>query len=213
MYVIIQPECLKKKMIGVFIKYRHAKPLASRCAKFRFKPLSEEILSSRILYICKEEGLYLDTEALSTLSSISQGDLRRAITYLQGAARLFGSTISYKDLISVSGVIPQGVVDELFAACKSGNFDLANKEVSNIIAEGYPVSQMLSQLFEVVVEADDISDEQKARICKSLAEADKCLVDGADEYCSCWMLPAMQYVPFAICLKSPHMRIRLIGNP
>lgn len=161
---------------------RIIEPLASRCAKFRFKPLSEEILSSRILYICKEEGLYLDTEALSTLSSISQGDLRRAITYLQGAARLFGSTISYKDLISVSGVIPQGVVDELFAACKSGNFDLANKEVSNIIAEGYPVSQMLSQLFEVVVEADDISDEQKARICKSLAEADKCLVDGADEY-------------------------------
>lgn len=37
-------------------------------------------------------------------------------------------------------------MDELFAACKSGNFDLANKEVSNIIAEGYPVSQMLSQV-------------------------------------------------------------------
>lgn len=29
------------------------------------------------------------------------------------------------------------------------------------------------QLFEVVVKADDISDEQKARICKSLATADK----------------------------------------
>ncbi|KAF8411744.1 hypothetical protein HHK36_004302 [Tetracentron sinense] len=157
-------------------------PLASRCAKFRFKPLSEEIMSSRILHICKEEGLNLDSEALSTLSSISQGDLRRAITYLQGAARLFGSSISAKDLVSVSGVIPQDVVQSLFAACKSGDFDSANKEVSNVIAEGYPVSQMLSQLFEVVVEADDISDEQKARICKRLGEADKCLVDGADEY-------------------------------
>ncbi|THG05957.1 hypothetical protein TEA_008364 [Camellia sinensis var. sinensis] len=78
-------------------------PLASRCAKFRFKPLSEEIMTSRILHICNEEGLNLDTEALSMLSSISQGDLRRAITYLQGAARLFGSSISSNDLISVSG--------------------------------------------------------------------------------------------------------------
>ncbi|XP_056168010.1 replication factor C subunit 2 isoform X3 [Syzygium oleosum] len=137
---------------------RIIEPLASRCAKFRFKPLSEDIMGSRILHICKEEGLNLDAEALSTLSTISQGDLRRAITYLQE------------------------VVGALLAACKSGNFDLANKEVNNAIAEGYPVSQMLSQLFEVVVEADDISDEQKARICKRLGEADKCLVDGADEY-------------------------------
>ncbi|OVA10237.1 AAA+ ATPase domain [Macleaya cordata] len=161
---------------------RIIEPLASRCAKFRFKPLSEEIMSSRILHICKEEGLNLDSEALSTLSSISQGDLRRAITHLQGAARLFGSSISAKDLISVSGVIPQDVVQALLAACRSGDFELANKEVNNVIAEGYPVSQMLSQLFEVVVEADDIMDEQKARICKKFGEADKCLVDGADEY-------------------------------
>ncbi|KAK7835236.1 replication factor c subunit 4 [Quercus suber] len=157
-------------------------PLASRCAKFRFKPLSEEIMTTRILHICNEEGLNLDAEALSTLSSISQGDLRRAITYLQSAARLFGSSIFSKDLISVSGVVPQEVVAAFLIACKSGDFDLANKEVNNVIAEGYPVSQMLSQLLEVVVEADDISDEQKARICKKLGEADKCLVDGADEY-------------------------------
>ncbi|XP_043690055.1 replication factor C subunit 2-like [Telopea speciosissima] len=161
---------------------RIIEPLASRCAKFRFKPLSEDVMSSRILHICREEGLNLDSEALSTLSSISQGDLRRAITYLQGAARLFGSSISAKDLISVSGVIPQDVVLALFAACRSGDFELANKEVNNIIAEGYPVSQMFSQLFEVVVGADDISDEQKARICKRFAEADKRLIDGADEY-------------------------------
>ncbi|XWS25099.1 hypothetical protein CRYUN_Cryun27aG0042000 [Craigia yunnanensis] len=146
---------------------RIIEPLASRCAKFRFKPLSEEIMSSRILHICDQEGLSLDSKALSTLSSISQGDLRRAITYLQGAARLFGSSISSNDLISVSGVIPQEVVEALYAACKSGNFDLANKEVNNVIAEGYPVSQMLSQLFDVVAEADDIPDEQKARISSS----------------------------------------------
>ncbi|KAJ6681617.1 REPLICATION FACTOR C / DNA polymerase III GAMMA-TAU SUBUNIT [Salix koriyanagi] len=140
---------------------RIIEPLASRCAKFRFKPLPEEIMSNRILHICNEEGLTLDTESLSTLSSISQGDLRRAITYLQGAARLFGSSISSKDLISVSGAIPVEVTEAIISACKSGDFDLANKEVNNVIAEGYPVSQMLAQLFEKVVAVDDISDEQK----------------------------------------------------
>ncbi|GJN13654.1 hypothetical protein PR202_gb00384 [Eleusine coracana subsp. coracana] len=121
-------------------------------------------------------------EALSTLSAISQGDLRRAITYLQSAARLYGSSISSSDLISVSGVIPEDVVKSLLAACRSGEFDVMNKEVSNIIADGYPVSQLISQFLDVIVSADDIPDEQKARICRKLGETDKCLVDGADEY-------------------------------
>ncbi|KAK6257561.1 hypothetical protein QUC31_001020 [Theobroma cacao] len=184
-------------------------PLASRCAKFRFKPLSKEIMSSCVLHICNEEGLHLDSEALSTLSSFSQGDLRWAITYLQGAARLFGSTISSKDLLSVSGVIPQEVVEALYAACKSGNFDLANKEVNNVIAEGFPVSQMLSQLFDVVVEADDIPDEQKARICKSLAEADKWMVQMST--CSYWMWSATQCELCVACHKNPVLKVR--GQP
>ncbi|XP_073099953.1 replication factor C subunit 2 [Elaeis guineensis] len=183
---------------------RIIEPLASRCAKFRFKPLSEEIMSNRILHICKEEGLTLDSEALSTLSSISQGDLRRAITYLQSAARLFGSTISSGDLISVSGVIPQDVVQSLFMACKSGDFDVADKEVSNIIAEGYPVSQMLCQLLELIVNADDISDEQKARICKKLGEADKCLIDGADEYLQ--LMDVASHTMRALCNMPEELR-------
>jgi replication factor C subunit 2/4 len=126
---------------------RIIEPLASRCAKFRFKPLSEEVMSNRILHICNEEGLSLDGEALSTLSSISQGDLRRAITYLQSATRLFGSTITSTDLLNVSGVVPLEVVNKLFTACKSGDFDIANKEVDNIVAEGYPASQIINQVF------------------------------------------------------------------
>lgn len=176
---------------------RIIEPLASRCAKFRFKPLPEEVMKGRISHICKEEGLNLDSEALSTLSTISQGDLRRAITYLQSAARLYGSSISSKNLISVSGVVPPGVVEDLLASCKSGNFDLANKEVTNVISEGYPVSQMLSQLFDLIVEENDISDEQKARICQKLGEADKCLVDGADEYLQ--LLDVMSNTMRALC--------------
>ncbi|CAN6720936.1 unnamed protein product [Malus baccata var. baccata] len=141
-------------------------PLALRCAKFRFKPLSEDIMISRIVHIVQEEGLNLDPEVLSTLSSTSQGDLNRALTFLQ-----LNETVL--ELTSVSGVVPKEVVGAFFSACQGDNFDLANKEVNNVIAEGYPVSNAFT---------DDILDEQKARICKKLGEPDKCLVDVSDEY-------------------------------
>ncbi|MFS7973419.1 putative P-loop containing nucleoside triphosphate hydrolase [Helianthus anomalus] len=73
-------------------------PLASRCAKFRFKPLLEDIMSTRILRTCAEEGLNLDSEALSTLSSISQGDLRHDITFMQSESNGDGSEEDHQEV-------------------------------------------------------------------------------------------------------------------
>lgn len=161
---------------------RIIEPLASRCAKFRFKPLLDEVLSSRIEHICQEEGLLLDSEALATLNRVSEGDMRRAITYLQSAARLYGSSISSDNIISISGVVSNIVVQSLLQACRTGLFDQAQKVVIDIIDEGYPVSQILSQLYDLIVPDEQLSDSQKALICERVAEADKCLIDGADEY-------------------------------
>ncbi|XP_042027162.1 replication factor C subunit 2-like [Salvia splendens] len=134
------------------------------------------VLVLRVLMPC--DALWRHTLKLQDSSSFVTTLADRDL----GAARLFGSSISSKDLISVSGVIPDGIMQALFTACKSGDFDIADKEVKNVIAEGYPASQMLNHLFDVVVESDDIPDDQKARMCKKFGEADKCLVDGADEY-------------------------------
>lgn len=53
----------------IFLFLRIIEPLASRCAKFRFKPLSEEVMSNRILHICNEEGLNLGGEVCTYASS------------------------------------------------------------------------------------------------------------------------------------------------
>lgn len=161
---------------------RIIEPLASRCAKFRFRPLILDVMSARIRHVAAQEGLTLAPEALETLSCVSEGDLRRAITYLQSAARLYGASITSERIVAVSGVVPDDVVEGLLKVCRTAAFDRAQAAVTDIAAEGYPVSQVLSQLHDLIVAADDVTDEQKARICERLAEADKCLIDGADEF-------------------------------
>ena len=66
-------------------------PLASRCSKFRFKSLDQGNAKKRLEEIAEKEGVKLQEGAVETLIKCSEGDLRKAITYLQSAARLVGA--------------------------------------------------------------------------------------------------------------------------
>lgn len=66
-------------------------PLASRCSKFRFKSLDQGNAKKRLEDIAENEGVKLENGAVETLIKCSEGDLRKAITFLQSAARLIGA--------------------------------------------------------------------------------------------------------------------------
>lgn len=66
-------------------------PLASRCSKFRFKSLDQGNAVKRVEDIAKLEGVNLDAGVSEELVRVAEGDLRKAITFLQSAARLVGA--------------------------------------------------------------------------------------------------------------------------
>jgi len=66
-------------------------PLASRCSKFRFKLLDQGNAKKRLEDIAKNENVKMEAGAVDTLIKCSEGDLRKAITFLQSATRLVGA--------------------------------------------------------------------------------------------------------------------------
>ncbi|GLU00972.1 hypothetical protein SLE2022_183040 [Rubroshorea leprosula] len=130
---------------------------------------------------CKGEGLNIDSEALPTLSSISQGDLQRAITYSQGAARVFGSSISSKDLISV--LFLWRLFRKFTRHAKVGTLIWQRRKLIKLLQKDIQFLRcFLSYLIWLLRQMISQTNRKLARICKNLGEADKCLVEGADEY-------------------------------
>ncbi|KAI4263455.1 MAG: hypothetical protein L6R42_001398 [Xanthoria sp. 1 TBL-2021] len=66
-------------------------PLASRCSKFRFKSLDQGNAKRRLEEIAELEAVKMETGVVDALIKCSEGDLRKAITFLQSAARLVGA--------------------------------------------------------------------------------------------------------------------------
>lgn len=100
---------------------------------------------------------------------MSEGDLRKAITFLQSATRLTGGKeITERVITDIAGVIPAEKIDGVFAACQSGSFDKLEAVVKDLIDEGHAATQFVSQLHDVVVE-NNLSDKQKSIITEKLA--------------------------------------------
>jgi DNA polymerase III delta prime subunit len=69
-------------------------PLASRCSKFRFKSLDQGNAVKRVGDIARLEKVELEDGVAEELVRVADGDLRKAITFLQSAARLVGAVIA-----------------------------------------------------------------------------------------------------------------------
>ena len=69
-------------------------PLASRCSKFRFKSLDQGNAVKRVGDIARLEKVELEDGVAEELVRVADGDLRKAITFLQSAARLVGAVVS-----------------------------------------------------------------------------------------------------------------------
>ena len=146
--------------------YRIIEPLASRCSKFRFKPLDPTSTAERLQHIATAEHVDVSQEVISTLISTSQGDLRRSITYLQSASRLAGSTnpptpITPSDIQEIAGVVPTPVIEDLATTLgvelvndgmevdgptQKVAFETIQKKVKQIVRDGYSGTQILTQV-------------------------------------------------------------------
>ncbi|CAN9304842.1 unnamed protein product [Alternaria alternata] len=69
-------------------------PLASRCSKFRFKSLDQGNAVKRVGDIARLEKVELEDGVAEELVRVADGDLRKAITFLQSAARLVGAVVA-----------------------------------------------------------------------------------------------------------------------
>ncbi|KAF3390597.1 Replication factor C subunit 2 [Penicillium rolfsii] len=190
---------------------RIIEPLASRCSKFRFKSLDNAAAGDRIAEIARSEGLKLDDGVVDTLIRCGEGDLRRAITYLQSAARLVGAVragakdadndaemadagssaeglITVRTIEEIAGVIPEAILDNLVQAMQpkaSGSaYEAVSQVVTDLVADGWSATQLVSQLYRRVIYNEAIPDIQKNKIVMVFSELDRRLVDGADEHLS-----------------------------
>ncbi len=155
-------------------------PIQSRCAVFRFRPLSDEDIREFLGKIAAAENLDVEEDALDSLVYIARGDMRRAVNTLQTSASV-GDTVTADIVSKVSGTANEEEVQEILTVALNGDFVGSRNRLDRVMIE-YGLSgqdvirQIHSAVFTLPLETRD-----KVRLVDKIGEIEFRLVEGSNE--------------------------------
>lgn len=157
---------------------RIIEPIQSRCAVFRFKPLSKIHVIQYLKRIADNEGLEVDDQAYEVIYDFSEGDMRKAINILQACASI-SKRIEEKTVYEVMGYVSRGEVRRILELALSGKFTDARDEVRRLLyVQGIMPSDLVSAIYRELFYID-LDEDDKLELLDLLGEVDYRVSEGA----------------------------------
>jgi replication factor C small subunit len=154
-------------------------PIQSRCAIYRFKPLGPEAIKEEIGRIACCEGLAITPAAVEAIVYIAQGDMRKAINAVQGAA-ILNTSIDEKMIYAITSTARPDEIRDLLASSLKGDFDGAESLLAHLLHErGIAPNELINQCYRALVRMD-IPRGLKVALIDHLGETDFRLSEGAN---------------------------------
>ncbi len=158
-------------------------PIQSRCAVFRFRPLSPEEMQRKLERIAEAEKKTVDADAYKAILAASAGDLRRAENLLQLAAT-YADHVTEAAVRETATVPLRAEVEGLLSAAIQGNFVGARDRLVDLFAtRGASGEDVLRAIHSYLPDLPEslLSAREKVDLIEYLGEVDFRLAQGASE--------------------------------
>lgn len=156
-------------------------PIQSRCAVFKFKPLSKQDIYEIINNIAKKENLKISEKAKEALYYVSGGDCRKLENVLQSTASM-GDKIDEENIYSIASFAEPKEIIEVLESCVKGNFEDAKKKLlDTMLRQGLSGIDVIKQIQKEAwgIKADN---RIKLEMVKQCGEAEFRMIEGSDEF-------------------------------
>jgi DNA polymerase-3 subunit gamma/tau len=115
--------------------------ITSRCQRFDFHRLSASSVISRLSYICAQEGIKIDFEALKLIAKVATGSLRDATNLLEQMVTYYGNEISLSQAKSMLGISGDLRIRELAEHILDKDVSAGLKTINAVASEGLDLRQ------------------------------------------------------------------------
>lgn len=155
--------------------------IQSRCTRFRFGPLGEPQVRSRLEDIIALEGVNITEDGIKAVLTLGGGDMRRNLNILQAAHMAFPDLVDENAVYSCTGnPLPSDIRSMVESML---NMDVATcfHKISAVKTDrGYALQDILTSVHSVLTNIK-IDNEVRITLYKSLADIENRLAAGASE--------------------------------
>lgn len=156
-------------------------PIQSRCAVFRFKPLSKDELFEIIETIATREKLSIDKYGKDALVEVSEGDVRKLENIMQACAVL-SNKITEPIVFEVAGFARPKDISQILEHVVKKDFEKAKlKLLDTMLNYGLSGIDIIKQLHKEVWKLP-VAPEKRLEMMKDCAEIEFRMVEGSDEF-------------------------------
>ena len=132
----------------------HKVPLtiASRCQTFRFRPITEEQISSHLLELAEAESIDLEESAAKIIAKSAGGALRDALTIFDRAISFSNGKVD-KELVSeMLGILPQDLIQNALKAVINKDGKALHQVFETVQSEGFDSLSLIKDLKDTLGE-------------------------------------------------------------
>lgn len=120
--------------------------ILSRCQRFDFKRIAALDIMKRLRKIVDENGVFVEDKTLDTISRVSDGAMRDALSILDQAISMTNGRIEHKDVISMLGLTSNENTFELVDKMIDKDIEGSIKILNDIIQNGKDILQFTKDL-------------------------------------------------------------------
>ncbi|MFD1598645.1 replication factor C small subunit [Halobellus rarus] len=155
-------------------------PIQSRCAVFRFSPLSDDAVRQQVEDIAAAEDIEITEDGLDALVYAASGDMRRAINSLQAAATT-GDVVDEEAVYLITSTARPEQIEEMVEAAIDGDFASARSQLETLLVDtGMAGGDVIDQLHRSAWDFD-LDERATIRLMERIGEADYRITAGANE--------------------------------
>jgi len=124
--------------------------ILSRCQMLEFKKISKNNIKYRIDYICKNEAIDIEDEAIDEIIGISDGCMRDALSFLEKINAYCNSKISLDDVRVVCGKISKQAVENFIDYVIKDDIVSAISKINEMYLNDYDLLYVAADIIEEI---------------------------------------------------------------
>lgn len=120
--------------------------IISRCQRFDFRKVSLDEQVARLEFVCAEENVAVDPDAIQYIARLSEGGMRDALSLLDQVVSYSGNRITYAEVVAMTGDVAADQFRKLAEAMQTKDIGLALELIDGFMQEGKSADKCIESL-------------------------------------------------------------------